>query len=385
MRIEATGTTMSWIPSESVWSTVRIGFDLGVTHWDDPPPDTVAGPDEVRAMSRADRFRFANVLGAWADVEDGRVVAAGVHEDSGLVMGSTTVRVARVGATFRAVSLPTLRPEPQHGGGEVTFLQTVGGRTALPLPRRVSRPPYVQWTAPTVWTTLALTIRADGSSDVRLAGASTFPRHWVYGADGRLSHKSGLTDENTWLTEAFGTRTPWGDHDTPALVVAVESDLERQMSTDIMHGGHVPEVRRIRAGDTVTVRASPGTSCSWSSTGSSPSTSTARCSARSARERSWASGRCSRAAAHLHAHRRHRRPGGGRPRVGRGPRPAPRALAGSPPRGRLTYFFLRLAARARARSRFSSASSTAASSMVGALPPYDAGSHQEPGGCSSAG
>ncbi len=38
-----------------------------------------------------------------------------------------------------------------------------------------------------------------------------------------------------------------------------------------------------------------------------------------------------------------------------------------------------------ARSRFSSASSTAASSMVGALPPYDAGSHQEPGGCSSAG
>jgi hypothetical protein len=258
MRIEASGTSMSWIPSESVWSTVRIGFDLGVTHWDDPPPDTVTGPDEVRAMSRADRFRFANVLGAWADVEDGRVVAAGVHEDSGLVMGSTTVRVARLGATFRAVSLPTLRPEPQHDGDEVTFVQTVGGRTALPLPRRVSRPPYVQWTAPTVWTPLALTIRADGSSDVRLTGASTFPRHWVYGADGRLSHKSGLTDENTWLTEAFGTRTPWGDHDTPALVVAVESDLERQMSTDIMHGGHVPEVRRIRAGDTVTRQGEPG-------------------------------------------------------------------------------------------------------------------------------
>ena len=37
----------------------------------------------------------------------------GFAEGSGLVMGSTTVRVARVGATFRAVSLPTLRPEPR--------------------------------------------------------------------------------------------------------------------------------------------------------------------------------------------------------------------------------------------------------------------------------
>ncbi|CAN5522512.1 hypothetical protein BH10ACT10_BH10ACT10_14900 [soil metagenome] len=258
MRVEATVTSMSWIPSESVWSAVKIGFDLGVTHFDAPLPDVVAGPHEVRAWSKADRFRFANVLSAWADVEDGRVVAAGVHEESGLVMGSTTVRVARVGATFRAVSLPTLRPEPEHAGHEVTFVQTVGGRTALPLPRRVTRPPYVRWTAPTVWTTLALTIRGDGTSDVRLTGASTFPRHWVYGADGRLTLKSGLTDENTWLTEAFGTRTPWGDHDTPALVVAVESDLERQMSADIMHGGHVPEVRRIAAGETLTRQGEPG-------------------------------------------------------------------------------------------------------------------------------
>src|SRR5690606_1567392 len=35
-----------------------------------------------------------------------------------------------------------------------------------------------------------------------------------------------------------------------------------------------------------------------------------------------------------------------------------------------------------ARSRFSSASMASASSSVGAEPPYDFGSHQEPGGCS---
>ena len=258
MRVEATATSMSWIPSESVWGGMRRGFELGLAHWDDPLPDRIAGTHEVHALCREDRFRFANVLSGWAEVEDGVITSAGYADDSGLVMGSTTVRVVRIGATFRAVSLPTLRPEPEHAGDAVTFTQTVGGRTGVPLPRRVSRRPFVQWSAPTVWTTLALTIRADGSSDVRLAGASTFPRHWVYDVEGRLALKSGLTDENTWMTESFGERTPWGEHDTPALVVAVESDLERQMSVEIMHGGARPEVRRIKQGATLTRQGDPG-------------------------------------------------------------------------------------------------------------------------------
>jgi cyclic nucleotide-binding protein len=256
MRVEATATSMSWIPSESMWSAVRLSFELGISHWDEPLPDSISGPHQVHEMCRHDRFRFANVLSGWAEVEDGRIVAVGHAESSGLAMGATTVRVAKLGATFRAVPLPTLRPEPEVArspdGDAVTFVQTVGGRTALPLPRRVSRRPFVQWSAPLVWTTLALTLRADGSSEVRLTGASTFPRHWVYDADGRLVLKSGLTDENTWLTEAFGERTPWGSYDTPALVVAVETELERQMSADIMHGDHVPEVRRIKKGAALT-------------------------------------------------------------------------------------------------------------------------------------
>ena len=258
MRVEATATSMSWIPSESVWSGMRKGFELGLAHWDDPLPDVISHPNEVQELCRQDRFRFANVLSGWAAVTDGRITDAGVSEDSGLVMGSTTVRVAKLGATFRAVSLPTLRPDPERADGSVTFTQTVGGRTGVPLPRRVSRPPYVQWAAPTVWTTLSLTIHADGSNEVRLTGASPFPRHWVYGDDGRLTLKSGLTDEDTWLTECFGNRTPWGEYDTPALVVAVESDLERQMSADIMRGDNSAEVRRIRAGDTLTKQGEPG-------------------------------------------------------------------------------------------------------------------------------
>jgi hypothetical protein len=257
MRVEAKATTMSWIPSESVWSGMRRGFELGLAHWDEPLPDVVAIPEDVHRLCKEDRFRFANLLSCWAEVEDGRIVDAGHAPESGLVMGSTTVRVARVGATFRAVSLPTLRPEPVHEDGAVTFVQTVGGRTGVPLPRRVSRRPYVQWSAPTVWTTLALTLRPDGSSEVRLAGASVFPRHWVYDTRGHLSHKSGLTDEDTWLTQSFGQRTPWGEHDTPALVVAVETELERQMSSELMRSGS-PEIRRLPAGATLTRQGEEG-------------------------------------------------------------------------------------------------------------------------------
>ena len=155
-------------------------------------------------------------------------------------MGSTTVKIGRIGATFRAASMPVLQREPERADGAVRFLQTVGGRTGVPLPRPVPHPPYVRWQAPLVWTTLAVTLRADGSSDVELTGASAFPRHWVYGPDGRIVLKSGLADQGGWMAHSFGVRTPWADHDREALVVAVESELERQLSTDIMQGSARP-------------------------------------------------------------------------------------------------------------------------------------------------
>ena len=39
MRIQATGTTISWIPSESVTGSLRLGFDLKLSHWDQPLPE----------------------------------------------------------------------------------------------------------------------------------------------------------------------------------------------------------------------------------------------------------------------------------------------------------------------------------------------------------
>jgi hypothetical protein len=252
MRIEATATSVSWIPSESVSGSLRRGFDVGFAHYDPPPPDVLDGIDAVRELCGKDLFRFANVLPAWVEVEDGEVRGAGVGAGAGLVMGSTTVRIGGLGATFRAVSLPVIRPQPAPDGRSVRFVQTVGGRTGVPLPRPVPHPPFVQWQAPVVWTTLCLTVHADGRSDVELTGASAFPRHWVYGPDGRLQFKSGVTDQATWVQHSFGDRTPWGDQDSLALVTAAESDLERQMSVDIMQSGRHPQVRRLRAGEVLT-------------------------------------------------------------------------------------------------------------------------------------
>lgn len=258
MRVEATAVSLSWIPSDSLTGGLKVGMDLRLSHWDDPLPDRVAGADEVEQLCRDDRFRFGNLLSAWAEVEDGEIRDAGLHDHSRLVMGATTVSVGRLGATFRAASLPTIQREPERTGGSVRFVQTVGGRTGVPLPRPVPHPPFVRWQAPTVWTTLALTLRADGTSEVELVGASAFPRHWVYDASGAMCLKSGLADQERWMAHSFGERTPWADRDREALVVAVETELERQLSHDIMRGSHRPEIRRLPEGVQLTRQGEPG-------------------------------------------------------------------------------------------------------------------------------
>jgi hypothetical protein len=255
MRVESSVTSVSWIPSEAVTGPILKGtFDSGFTHYDDPPPDTI---DDLEELRDAGAFRFANHLAAWAEVRAGRVVDAGY--DGGGLMGTTTVRLARLRTTFQPVPLPDIRQDPVRTDTEVRFVQTTGGRTGLPAPRRVNHPPFMQFKAPTVWTTLALTIRADGTSSSEVVGASTFPRHWVYDDEGELTAKVGLADFKDWYRDAFGKHTPWGDRDSKALVTAVESALERQLSTVIMHGGAKPEIRAVKKGTTLVQQGDAGT------------------------------------------------------------------------------------------------------------------------------
>ncbi len=252
---EAAVTTVSWIPSEAVTGPVnKTVFDSGLTHYDDPPADTLG---DLATWQDEDRFRFANRLAARIEVDDDGVITAAAYT-GGLHLNSTTVRVGRRAAVFQPIAMPTLQDDPVIDERGATFVQTVGGRTGLPAPRRVNHPPYVQFLAPIVWTTLRLTIAADGTVDHELLSASRFPRHWVYGPDGDLVAKVGLADFNNWFRHAFGKHTPWGDESSPALVTAVETALERELAARIMRGGAAPEVRTLDEGATLTEQGQAG-------------------------------------------------------------------------------------------------------------------------------
>lgn len=256
MRIESSVLSVSWIPSEAVATSMKIPFEVGIAHYDNAPPDVLSleGLEELRA---ADGFRFSNVLAGWIEVDDGRIVGHG-QEDTESPIGSTTVRLGGKQATFQAISLPVLRPEPDVTATNVTFRQTVGGRTGVPAPRRVRRAPYVQFRAPLAWTTLSLTIHADGRTERELVGASPFPRHWVYDHEGKLCAKSGMIDFTSWYRRAFGRHSPWGDQESPALTAELETALERDLSQHLMHRGAKPQIRKVKEGTAITEQGEPG-------------------------------------------------------------------------------------------------------------------------------
>jgi len=253
-RFESSVTAISWIPSEAISGPSKIPFELGVTHYDTPPPDHI---DDLEQLRVSDRFREANELRAFIEVEDGRIVDHG-HLGKGHI-GATTVRVGPAAIRFPAVHLPDIQPEPEVGPDAVRFTQTVGGRMGLPTPRPVKHRPFVQFWPSIAWTTLALTLHADGTATHELVGASPFPRHWIYDDAGDLAEKSGTIDFGRWFNDSFGDRTPWGEQDSPAIVAAVESALERSLSSSIMRGDAQPAIRSLDEGETLVTQGDPGT------------------------------------------------------------------------------------------------------------------------------
>lgn len=254
MRIESSVTAVSWIPSEAIEGMTRLPFDMGLFHYDDPPPDHIQSLDDLH---RKDSFREANELRAWIVVEDGKITSHG-HAGRGL-LGSTRLKIGPRQVAFPGIALNTLRPEPTVTDTSVRFVQTVGGRMALPAPRRVSRKPFFQVASSVAWTTLALTINADGSSQHEVLGASPFPRHWIYDHDLNLVQKSGTIDFDAWYRGAFGKNTPWGDQDSPALVTDVETAVERELSLILMREGEKkPKMRTIKQGETLVNQGDEG-------------------------------------------------------------------------------------------------------------------------------
>ena len=303
---ESSVTAISWIPSEAISGLPKLPFEVGIGHYDEPPPETVA-PGDLDALRDADRFREANELKAWIEVEDDRIVAQG-YSGRGLV-GATTFSFGPKQVVVPGVAFDVLQAEPVVSDGSVRFVQTVGGRAGFPAPRRVKQKPFVRINSATAWTTLALTINADGTSEHELVGASSFPRHWIYDRDGALTHKSGIVDFATWYREAHGEHTPWGDEDSEAFVTQAETKLERQLSRWLMQEEHAPERLTLEPGSTLSSRARRAETCTCCSTACSRSRWTATRWPRSGPGPSSGSAPCSRAVSA-------RRPCGRRPAAG---------------------------------------------------------------------
>ncbi len=229
MRIAASSSCLSWIPPLSVEGTFKLAFTIGVAHYDAPPPD--ADPD-VDALLAADAIRFANRLSGWIDVDGDRIVDAGMNGNG--AVGRTRLRVGPLGITFAAVALPTLQAAPDIQPDHVRFVRTAGGHTGVAVPHRIHRPPFWRITAPIAWSTLAVTVRADGSSGPAMLATSPFPRHYLYDSDGRLTRKTGLMRHQPWLSGAEDDQTPWTGGAGPAVVTGVPSPPERAVTNAIL-------------------------------------------------------------------------------------------------------------------------------------------------------
>jgi hypothetical protein len=232
MKFESSVTAVSWIPSEAVKGFLAMPFAMGLAHYDEPLP---AKLDDLDQWHKQDLFREANELRGWIEVEDGKITAYG-QEGKGRI-GATRLKLGPKTVTVKAKAMPDIRPEPVVTDTYVRFTQTCGGRTGVPAPRPVSHKPLFQIDSAVAWTTLSLTIHADGHTERELVGASCFPRHWIYDHSGELVLQTGVTDFGTWINDAFGERTPWGAYDSPAMVQPVESMLERELASIIVGDG----------------------------------------------------------------------------------------------------------------------------------------------------
>jgi hypothetical protein len=138
----------------------------------------------------------------------------------------------------------------------VRFSQTAGGLMSVGVPYRGSQAGSPRLAAPAAWTTLALTLHADGTSEQSLAGASPFPRHWVYDHTGQLVVTSGVVDFTGWRADAWDPFTPWGGRDAPVRATAVETALERELSRVMLDSS--PHWTRLRKGATLVAQGDPG-------------------------------------------------------------------------------------------------------------------------------
>src|SRR5437764_1332437 len=133
MRVEKSVTSITWIPSEAIAGMPKVPFEMGVAHYDGPPPDKL---EDLEALRQADAFREANELRAWVEFDDGKPSLYGYS--GGGHIGVTRIKLGRRELAFPAVQYPLLQAEPEVGASRVKFRQSAGRHIGLPTARRWS-------------------------------------------------------------------------------------------------------------------------------------------------------------------------------------------------------------------------------------------------------
>lgn len=246
MRIESSITAITWLPFAALDAIPDLPLGVAVAHYDEPPPEAIGDLDALR---EADAFREANELKAWIDVEDGRIVDF-AHRGRGL--SGRAVELGGEQVAFPAVEFPVLRPEPEVGDGCVLFVQSVGGRIGLPVPRPLRGKPYYHLGSALAWTTLQLVIHAGGDAEGKVVAASPFPRHSIYDGEGKLIAEHGTID----VGELYGDATPWGSEDV--VVAAVEAQLEEELTRVALESGAKLPRRRLRSRESLVEQGDAG-------------------------------------------------------------------------------------------------------------------------------
>jgi hypothetical protein len=245
LRTASVVTSVSWTPAEFATSLPVLPFALRTRGYDDvSPPQQL---DDLDRLHEEPAFCGANVLQAWIEVENGRIVDFGYGKGGGYV-GVTRFDPGESTVAVPAMSLQDLRETPEVADDSVRFVQTAGGYAGFPVLRRGGRK-LLRVVSPLFWTTLALTLRADGSAGHELIGASRFPRHWIYDATGSLVKKTADVDRAAAERDSADERTPWGDENSPALVTEAESSVERALAAEVSAAEWTPRPRKLAAGE----------------------------------------------------------------------------------------------------------------------------------------
>ena len=149
MQLQRSATSISWIPSGSVPAPLKLPFERGVMHYDPPPPLAITDLD---AMRRRGEFRFANILRAWVDVEDGVIRDYGYA--GGVLMGLTPITAGSLHVMLPTKPNREIRHVRQATAGSVTFAQTAGGRPGFSFLKPSARWPFLVTQPFTIWTTI---------------------------------------------------------------------------------------------------------------------------------------------------------------------------------------------------------------------------------------